>query len=79
MLVLFDNGVPRGVAGALLEHTVKEAREYGWDVLRNGELLDTAEASGFDVFVTTDQNLRYQQNLRDRRLPSWSLARPDGA
>ena len=58
MRVLFDNGTPRGVASALLGHTVEEARSRGWDILRNGELLDAAEATGFDVIVTTDRNLR---------------------
>lgn len=68
MRVLFDNGVPRGLASALSEHSVEEARSFGWDRLKNGDLLDAAEADGFDVFVTTDRNLRYQQNLTDRRI-----------
>ncbi len=63
MRVLFDNGTPRGVAAALSEHVVTEARTHGWDTLRNGELLDAAESAGYEVFVTTDRNLRYQQNL----------------
>ncbi len=68
MRVLFDNGTPRGVAAALKDHVVEEARAHGWDTLRNGELLDAAEAEGFDVFVTTDRNLRYQQNLTGRQI-----------
>ena len=68
MRVLFDNGTPRGVAAALTEHIVEEARSHGWDTLGNGELLDAAEAAGFDVFVTTDRNLRYQQNLAGRKI-----------
>ena len=68
MRILFDNGTPRGVAAALSDHTVEEARSHGWDTLQNGELLDAAEAAGFDVFVTTDQNIRYQQNLTGRRI-----------
>jgi hypothetical protein len=68
MRVLFDNGTPRGVAAALEGHAVEEARAHGWDTLRNGELLDAAEAAGFEVFVTTDRNLRYQQNLAGRRI-----------
>jgi hypothetical protein len=58
MRVLFDNGTLRGVGAALTDHIVEEARAHGWDTLRNGELLDAAEAAGFDVFVTTDRNLR---------------------
>jgi hypothetical protein len=68
MRVLFDNGTPRGLASALPDHTVEEARARGWDALRNGELLDAAEAAGFEIFVTTDRNLRYQQNLTGRRI-----------
>jgi hypothetical protein len=45
---------------------VEEARSHGWGTLRNGELLDAAEAAGFEVFVTTDRNIRYQQNLTNR-------------
>jgi hypothetical protein len=68
MRILFDNGTPRGVASALVGHTVEEARSHGWDTLRNGELLDAAEAAGFDVFLTTDRNIRHQQNLTGRRI-----------
>ena len=68
MRVLFDNGTPRGVAAALSSHIVEEARSRGWDTLRNGELLDAAEAAGFDVFVTTDRNIRYQQKLTGSRI-----------
>ena len=68
MLVLFDNGTPRGVASALPGHIVEEARSHGWDTLRNGELLDAAEAAGFDVLLTTDRNIRHQQNLASRRI-----------
>jgi len=68
MRVLFDNRTPRGVASALAGHVVEEARLHGWDTLRNGELLDAAEAAGFEVFVTTDRNIQYQQNLTDRKI-----------
>jgi hypothetical protein len=68
MRVLFDNGTPRGVAAALLAHIVEEARSRGWDTLKNGELLDAAEAAGFNVFVTTDRNIRHQQKLPGRTI-----------
>lgn len=68
MRVLFDNSTPRGIAKALGGHEVTEARELGWDRLRNGELLEAAERDGFEVFVTPDQNIRYQQNLGGRRI-----------
>jgi predicted nuclease of predicted toxin-antitoxin system len=69
MLVLFDNGTPRSLARYLIErHTVTEARARGWEELENSELLTVAEAEGFDVLVTTDRNLRYQQNLAGRKI-----------
>jgi hypothetical protein len=75
MRVLFDNGTPRGVAAALSGHIVEEARSHGWDTLRNGELLEGAEAAAFDVFVTTDRNIRFQQNLTDRKIAVVVLGR----
>lgn len=68
MLVLFDHGTPRGIARALPLHTVKEAKAQGWDTLTNGELLKVAEEAGFEVLLTTDKNLRFQQNLQGRTL-----------
>lgn len=47
MLILFDQGTPRGIARWLLDHTVKEAKSQGWDRLTNGELLNAAERAGF--------------------------------
>jgi hypothetical protein len=68
MRVLFDNGVPRGVASVLKGHNVEEARERGWDRLTNGDLLSAAEVTGFDVLITTDRNIRHQQNLSKRTI-----------
>lgn len=49
-------------------HIVDTAFERGWSGLRNGELLDRAESDGYELLVTTDQNLRHQQNLSGRQL-----------
>lgn len=68
MKVLFDQGTPAPLRAALVAHDVKTAFECGWDELENGALLSAAEADGFEVFVTTDQNLRYQQDLAQRRI-----------
>ena len=68
MFVLFDHGTPRSIRRWLKEHTVVEAMTRGWDKLSNGELLKAAEEAGFDVLLTTDKNIRYQQNLKGRRL-----------
>jgi hypothetical protein len=68
MKVLFDNGTPKPIERVLTRHEVFHARQIGWHELKNGELLTRAEGEGFDVFVTTDRNLRYQQNLAGRRI-----------
>lgn len=66
MRILFDQGTPAPLRNALTGHLVETAYERGWSTLSNGELLAQVEAASFDLFVTTDQNLRYQQNLRVR-------------
>ena len=68
MHVLFDHGTPKGLIGALPEHTVHTAQSQGWDTLSNGALLDAAEEAGFELLLTTDRRIRYQQNLRGRRI-----------
>src|SRR5271157_4212304 len=68
MRILLDNGTPRGIMRSLSGHTVEESRDHGWDGLSNGELLTAAEEAGFEVLVTTDKNIRYQQNLGGRRI-----------
>jgi hypothetical protein len=74
MRILFDHGTPSGIAGALSGHEVTEAIERGWDRISNGELLNLAEAAGFDVLLTTDKQIRYQQNLTGRRIAVVVLA-----
>ena len=69
MKILFDQNVPRPLARFLTKHNVITSPELGWQELRNGELLKAAEEQGFDVLVTADRNLSYQQNLDERRLP----------
>jgi hypothetical protein len=68
MRVLFDQGTPAPLRQLLVQHEVETAYERGWSVLQNGELISAAEVTGFDVFVTTDRNLKYQQNLAERRM-----------
>ncbi len=68
MRVLFDQGTPVPLPHALAGHSVSTAYELGWATLKNGELLTSAEEKGFEVLVTTDTNLRYQQNLSARKI-----------
>ena len=65
---LFDQGVPAPLRRFLTGHTVETARWRGWSTLTNGDLLRRAEEAGFEVLVTSDQNLRYQQNLTGRTI-----------
>ena len=68
MKLLFDQGTPAPLRGCLPEHSVDTLAEKGWSDKGNGELLDLAEYEGYEVLVTTDQNLRYQQKLAGRRV-----------
>jgi hypothetical protein len=69
LLILFDKNVPIGLRGFLINHETRTLAEMQWpDQLENGELLKLAEEAGFEVLVTSDQNIRYQQNLAGRKL-----------
>src|SRR5437016_811433 len=74
MLILFDHGTPRGLARLLPEHTVITAKARGWDRLSNGDLLKAAATAAVDLLLTTDQKIRYQQNLTDRKIAIVVLA-----
>ena len=63
-------------------HKVIKAKDRGWDTLSNGDLLMAAEQAGFDMLITADKNMRYQQNLVGRRItlvvlstPQWSIVK----
>ena len=82
MLVLFDHSTPAPLTSYLIGHTVTKAKDRGWDRLSNGDLLDEAERAGFDVLLTADKNMRYQQNLTGRKIaivvlstPQWPVVR----
>jgi glutamate racemase len=68
MRILFDQGTPVPLRQALTHHEITTAYECGWSKLKNGELLNAAENAGFELLVTTDSNLKYQQNLKSRRI-----------
>jgi hypothetical protein len=82
MLILFDHGTPAPLLSFLIGHTVTKTKDLGWDRLSNGELLKAAEEAGYQILVTTDKNIRYQQNLIGRRIalvvlgnPRWPVVR----
>ena len=68
MKILFDNGTRKPISRSLNGHTVHFARQIGWHELENGELIQKAEEAGYDVLLSTDKNIRYQQNLTGRRI-----------
>lgn len=68
MRILFDHGTPAPLASFLKQHTVHRASALGWNEFTNGDLLEAAEAAGYDLLLTTDKNIRYQQNLTGRRI-----------
>jgi len=76
MLVLFDHSTPAPLSSYLVGHTVIEARARGWDRLSNGDLLVEAERAGFEALVTADKNMRYQQNLKGRKIALVVLGTP---
>lgn len=67
MKILLDESAPRLIKTSLPEFSISTVQEMGWAGLKNGELLALAEKQ-FDVFITADRQLRYQQNLAGRRL-----------
>lgn len=87
MRILFDKNVPVGVRRFLSGHEVRTFAEMRWHPqMENGELLAAAEAAGFDVMITSDQNIVYQQNLTGRKLGLvvlgsniWPVVREHGA
>jgi hypothetical protein len=68
VLILFDHGTPKGLIPALPGHAIHTTQSRGWETLSNGALLNAAEAAGFELLLTTDRRIRYQQNLRVRRI-----------
>jgi hypothetical protein len=78
MQILFDQATPVPLRRHLHGHTVRTAAQQGWATLKNGDLLVAAEAAGFDLLLTTDKNIRYQQNLAGRKIAIVVLAGSNG-
>lgn len=83
MRILFDQATPVPIRPFLRGHSVETAAERGWDRLTNGDLLASAEQAGFDLLLTTDKNMSYQQNIEGRRIAvvvlgqqNWPKLRP---
>lgn len=72
--VLFDQNVPRPLRRFLTACEVKSADEMGWSRTKNGRLLDAAEQAGFDVVLSGDQTIRYEQNMLHRQIGIVSMS-----
>ena len=73
MRILFDHGTPAPLRHYLPGHQIDTARERGWETLDNGDLLDEAERNGYELLLTADQSIRYQQNLMNNAWPEVRL------
>jgi hypothetical protein len=68
MKILFDNGTPKPITRSLPGHEITYARQIGRHELENGELIEKAEEAGYELLLSTDKNIRYQQNLTGRKI-----------
>ena len=68
MKIIFDQATPVPIRPYLKGHIVRTAAQQGWDKLRNGDLLLAAEGAGFDLLLTPEKSMGYQQNLAARRI-----------
>lgn len=76
MKILLDECVPSPMQSLLSNHACTTVQSKGWSGIRNGDLLQRAEAE-FDLFITSDQNIRYQQNLVGRSIAILELSTND--
>ncbi len=76
MNILLDECVPWPMHRLLVGHACTTAQKKGWDAIKNGDLIRLAEAE-FDLFITCDQSIRYQQNLSGRRIAILELSLND--
>ena len=79
MRVLLDEQLPRQLARELIGHEARTVQQQGWAGLKNGELLRRAAEAGYEVFITADQNLEFQQNLAHSGLFVLVLVAPSNA
>jgi hypothetical protein len=68
MLVLLDENLPHRLRTLITGHDVPTVAYQNWNALTNGALLEAAEDAGFDVMITADKNIQYQQNIDSRKM-----------
>jgi predicted nuclease of predicted toxin-antitoxin system len=79
MRILLDEQLPRRLARYFAGHSVRTVQQQGWAGVGNGELLRRAAADGFEVLLTADRNLQFQQNLAGSALRILVLVAPSNA
>ena len=79
MRVLLDEQLPRHLAREIAGHDVSTVQQRGWAGLKNGDLLRVAADAGFQILVTADRNLQFQQNLAQSQLGIILLVAPSNA
>jgi len=79
MRVLLDEQLPRQLAPYFVDHEVRTVQQEAWAGLKNGALLTKAEAAGFEVLITGDKNMQFQQNIAKRRLGVLVMVAPSNA
>ena len=79
MRVLLDEQLPRQLAREIGGHDVSTVQQRGWAGLKNGELLRVGADAGFEVLITADRNMQFQQNLSQSRLGIIWLIAPSNA
>jgi len=77
VLILFDQNVPRKLRRFLRAHVVRTAAQMGWAERENGTLLRSAEEAGFDLILTGDRNIFYQQRRIERKIAILVISRID--
>jgi predicted nuclease of predicted toxin-antitoxin system len=77
--ILLDEQLPRRLVRHIVGHTVRTVQQQGWAGLGNGELMRRAAAEMFEVFLTADRNLQFQQTLAGSPLRILVLVAPSNA
>ena len=77
MKILLDHSVPRPLRNSLRTHVTDTASDRGWQELQNGDLLDRAESDGYELLITADRNMQFQQNFTQFHTSKYQRAVPD--
>lgn len=77
MKILLDHNAPQGLRHLLDDHDIQTAEYLGWETLRNGDLIRNAILDGYEIIITCDQSIRFQQNLIQQRITVLTITTND--